>query len=183
MRIGITGGIGSGKSFVCRLLGKHQIEVYDCDAAAKKLMRTEPLKQQLTTLIGPNTYNEQGILNKAAVAQFLLASPENALAIDRIVHPAVFKDYLNSGINWVESAILYESGLDKLVNKVVVVTAPEEVRIERVMLRDGISREKAMEWIARQLPQEEVRSRADFEIINDGQQELEPQIEFILKQL
>lgn len=182
MRIGITGGIGSGKSFVCQLLKQRGIDVYDCDSAAKRLMRTSaPLRQQLTALIGPNTYLEDGSLNKAAVAQFLLASEANAKAIDGIVHPAVFADYEKSGIDWIESAILFESGLDKLLDKVVVVTAPEEVRIRRVMQRDHISEAKAKEWIARQLPQEAVRARADYEIINDGETPLEPQIDNLIK--
>ncbi|UKK50247.1 dephospho-CoA kinase [Prevotella sp. E13-17] len=182
MRIGITGGIGSGKSFVCQLLKQRGIEVYDCDSAAKRLMHTSAqLRQQLSALIGPDTYLQDGRLNKAAVAQFLLTSEENAKAIDNIVHPAVFDDYEKSGIDWVESAILYESGLDRLLDKVIVVTAPEDVRIKRVMQRDHISEAKAKEWITRQLPQEIVRSKADYEIINDGETPLEPQIDNLFK--
>jgi len=192
MKIGITGGIGSGKSYVCRLLGERGIVVYDCDSAAKRLMRqSETLRRQLTDLIGPEAYepykphepnkpNEPYSLNKAVVSRFLLASPENARAIDDIVHPAVFRDFEESGCQWVESAILYESGLDRLVDRVVVVTAPLEVRLQRIMERDHLSREKSMEWVARQLPQEEVRRRADFEIVNDGEADLRQQIENIL---
>ena len=198
MKIGITGGIGSGKSYVCRLLGQRGIEVYDCDSAAKRLMRnSETLRQQLIDLIGPEAYeanraNETNkphepnephgpySLNKAVVSRFLLASPENARAIDDIVHPAVFRDFELSGYQWVESAILYESGLDRLVDRVVVVTAPLEVRLQRIMDRDHLSREKSMEWIARQLPQDEVRRRADFEIVNDGVADLNEQIDRII---
>ena len=103
--------------------------------------------------------------------------------MNAIVHPAVFQDFEASGMQWMESAILYESGADRLVDRVVVVTAPEEVRIERVMSRDSISREKALQWIARQWPQEEVRQRADFEIVNDGEADLEKQIERLLRSL
>lgn len=191
MKTGITGGIGSGKSYVCRLLAERGITVYDCDSAAKRLMHTSPiLRQQLTNLIGPETYQpvnrgtgkDEWQLNKAAVAQFLLASEENAHAIDAIVHPAVFRDFEESGLQWMESAILFESGINQLVDRVIVVTAPEEVRIRRIMQRDGISREKAMEWIGRQWPQEEVRRRADFEIINNGTANLNQQINLILEQ-
>ena len=176
MKIGITGGIGSGKSYVCKRLEARGIEVYDCDSAAKRLIRTSPeIQERLTDLIGT--------LNKAAVAQFLLASEENAKAIDAIVHPAVFKDFEESGLLWMESAILYESGIYKLIDKVIVVTAPDEVRIQRVMQRDGITREKVLEWMARQLPQEEVRQRADFEIINDGQKDIDKQLNRILRKL
>lgn len=173
MKTGITGGIGSGKSYVCKLLAQRGIEVYDCDAAAKRLIRTSPrLRQQLKALIGS--------LDKAAISRFLLASEENQEAVNAIVHPAVFQDFEESGMMWMESAILFESGADKLVDRVVVVTAPEEVRIQRVMQRDGITREKALQWIARQWPQEQVKARADFEIINDGQADLNSQIERLL---
>lgn len=176
MKIGITGGIGSGKSYVCRLLERRGIEVYDCDAAAKRLIRSSSrLRRQLQELIGS--------LQKADISRFLLASKDNQRAVNAIVHPAVFDDFEQSGMQWMESAILYESGADKLVDRVVVVTAPEEVRIERIMKRDGITREKALQWIARQWPQELVRKRADVEIVNDGKAELAPQIDELLKAL
>lgn len=190
MKTGITGGIGSGKSYVCRLLQKRGYEVYDCDNAAKRLIRTSPeIRRDLTDLIGPDTYFEEGggrkdkkyILNKKAVAEFLLASEENAHAIDRIVHPAVFQDFIESGMEWMESAIIFESGIYRLVDRIIVVTAPEEVRIQRVMQRDGISREKVLEWMGRQLPQDIVRERADYEIINDGEADLDRQLDSLLE--
>ena len=184
MKIAITGGIGSGKSYVCKLLTARGIEIYDCDAAAKRLMRTSAtLRQQLTNLIGADTYLPDGRLNKAVVAKFLLASEANAHAIDAIVHPAVAQDFEQSGAQWMECAILYESGFERLVDRVIAVTAPEEVRIARVMQRDGITRAKAQEWLHRQWSQDEVRRRADYEIVNDGSQPLEPQIESIIKQI
>ena len=180
MKIGITGGIGSGKSYVCQRLKAHGIDVYDCDAAAKRLIRTSTtIRQQLTALIGPEVYiGDQ--LDKAVVAHFLLESEANAKAIDQIVHPAVFRDFEESGMEWMESAILYESGINQLVDRVIVVTAPEEIRIQRVMQRDGISREKTLQWIQRQWPQEEVRQRADYEIINDGKADIDEQIASLL---
>ena len=184
IKTGITGGIGSGKSYVCKLLAHRGIEVYDCDAAAKRLMRTSAiLRHQLTDLIGAETYLPDGTLNKAAVARFLLASEQNAKAIDAIVHPAVFDDFEQSGKLWMESAILFESGINRLVDRVVVVTAPEQVRIERIMRRDGISAEKAREWIGRQWPQDEVLRRADYEIVNDGIAPLTPQLDALFDSL
>ena len=184
LKTGIAGGIGSGKSYVCKLLAQRGIEVYDCDAAAKRLIRTSPdIRQQLTELIGPETYQEDRSLNKAVVARFLLESETNAKAIDAIVHPAVFRDFEESGSLWMESAIMFESGAYRYVDRVVVVTAPEEVRIQRVMQRDGISREKVLEWLQRQWPQDEVRRRADYEIVNDGQADLPTQIERLLASL
>lgn len=183
MKIGITGGIGSGKSYVCRRLGERGISVYDCDAAAKRIMRSSPgIRQALTSLIGSNAY-EGGTLNKAAVAAFLLASEDNARAIDAIVHPAVADDFVSSGSSWMECAILYESGFDRLVDRVVAVIAPEEVRIARIMQRDGITREKAMEWISRQMPQDDVARRAGYVIINDGTCDVDRQINEIINKL
>jgi len=173
MKIGITGGIGSGKSYVCRKLQAYGISVYDCDQAAKRLIRTSPqLRSELIALIGS--------LEKSDIARFLLASEQNAHAIDAIVHPAVFRDFEASGIEWMESAILYESGINRLVDRVVVVTAPQEIRIERVMQRDGISRDKALEWMSRQWPQEEVCRRADYEIVNDGIADLDTQLDKLI---
>ena len=174
MKIGITGGIGSGKSYICQLLKARGIEIYDCDQAAKRIIRTsESVRSELSRLIGS--------LEKADIARFLLESESNAKKIDAIVHPAVFRDFEESGYQWMESAILYESGISNLVDRVIVVTAPEEVRIKRVMQRDGISREKVLQWMKRQWPQEELRHRADYEIINDGQTDLNKQIDNILK--
>ena len=192
--IAITGGIGSGKSVVSQLLRIMGYTVYDCDSAAKRLIRTSPfIRRRLTALIGPETYfKESGdgsqesveyILNKKVVAEFLLKSEDNARAIDRIVHPAVFRDFIESGLEWMESAIIYESGIHRLVDRVIVVTAPEELRIQRVMARDEISREKVLEWMSRQLPQEEMRQRADFEIVNDGLADLNQQLDEILKEI
>lgn len=183
MKIGITGGIGSGKSYVCKRLAYHGIEVYDCDASAKRLIRTSPtIQQNLTALIGPNTYIN-GELNKAIVTQYLLQNESHAKAIDAIVHPDVFRDFEESGMTWMESAILYESGIYRLVDKVIVVTAPLEVRIQRVMQRDHITREKVLQWMQRQWQQEEVRQRADYEIVNDGKADIDAQLQTLFEQL
>ena len=183
MKIGIAGGIGSGKSYVCQYLRQMGYEVYDCDAAAKRLIRTSPeIRQQLTELIGPDTYDADGQLNKAVVARFLLASEANAKAIDAIVHPAVFRDFEESGLQWMESAIMYESGINRLMDVVIAVIAPKEVRIKRVMERDQISREKVLEWMNRQYPQREVIHRADYVVINDGNANIEQQLNKIIRQ-
>lgn len=105
-RIAITGGIGSGKSFLCRLLEERGIQIYDCDDAAKRLMRHDKqLQEKLIHLIGPDSY-VKGELNKPVVAQFLLASEANKQAINSIVHPAVIQDFYASGMQWMECAIL-----------------------------------------------------------------------------
>ena len=176
MKIGIAGGIGSGKSYVCRRLEARGMTVYDCDAAAKRLIRTSPqLQQQLTDLIGS--------IDKAAMSRFLLASEVNQQAMNAIIHPAVFRDFEASGMQWMESAILFESGARQLVDKAVVVTAPLEVRIQRVMQRDDITREKTMQWISCQWSQDEVKAHADYEIVNDGLADIDSQIEELIKSI
>lgn len=183
--IAITGGIGSGKSYVCQLLEKHGIKVYDCDAAAKRLMRTSAtLRQQLRQLVGPQVYRGC-ILQKRVLAEFLLASEANKQAVNEIVHPAVARDFIESDYQWLESAILFDSGFHRRVpfSFVVCVSAPEAVRVQRIMARDGISEAKALEWIHRQMPQEQVEAQSDFVIVNDGVAPLEPQVDKLIHQL
>lgn len=183
--IAITGGIGSGKSFVCKLLQQRGISVYDCDAAAKRLMATSvELQNELSQLVGSEVFAD-GKLNKPIMAKFLLASDENRLAINNIVHPAVASDYMQSGIEWIESAILFDSGFDQRLplTAIVCVTAPLTVRISRIMQRDNISKEQAEEWIAQQMSQEEVARLSNYVIVNDGESDLDQQIESILSDI
>lgn len=182
MKIGITGSIGSGKSYICKILrDEYNIQVYDCDAAAKRLMRTDKgLQERLSQAIGKDVFPD-GIIDKAAISTFLLASPHNNQTINAIVHPAVGEDFNNSTYDWLESAILFESGFNRYVDYSVCVSAPLEVRINRIIERDHITREKALEWINRQLPQPEKESLSDFVIINDGVLSLKEQIEQMLK--
>ncbi len=185
-KIAITGGIGSGKSYVCRILAEQGIEVYDCDHAAKVLMNSSPtLRQQLTQLIGTGTYLPDGRLNKAAVARFLLESDANREAINNVVHPAVAADFESSGKQWLESAILFESGFDKRIafTHVVCVTAPLEVRIDRICSRDNIQPQEAQQWINKQMSQDAKAALSNFVIDNDGKKDLRIQINNILNTL
>lgn len=183
--IAITGGIGSGKSYVCRLLERYGIEVYDCDAAAKRLLRSDAeLMNSISALVGPQVYSE-GRLQKQVLATFLLANEANSERLNNLVHPAVARDFLESGYRWVESAILFDSGFDLRIHPtwVIGVLAPEEVRLHRVMERDHLTAPQAQAWLNKQLPQAEVAHRCHFCINNDGQQPLAPQIEHILQQI
>lgn len=184
MKIAITGGIGSGKSFVCRELQRRGIDVYDCDAAAKRLMRSDvELQQRLRRLVGEDVYSADGTLQKPVLARFLLASEVNKLAVNDVVHPAVARDFEQSSFDWLESAILFESGFIHRTHfdKVVCVTAPEQVRVERVMARDHIDRSKALAWIHAQMPQQDIVSRSDYEIVNDGPSDVAEQVERLLQ--
>ena len=167
MKIAITGGIGSGKSYVCRILEKHGIRVYDCDAGAKRLMR------------------QDADLQKPVLAQFILTGEANKQAVNDVVHPAVARDFEQSDCEWMESAILFDSGFHRRTHfdKVVCVSAPVAVRLQRIMQRDHISQEKAQQWIDAVMPQEELIARSDYEIVNDGVSDVEAQVVHLLNLL
>lgn len=185
MHIALTGGIGSGKSFVCKLLAERGVKVYDCDSAAKRLMLSDVnLQCELSNAAGRNVFPD-GMLDKEAMRQFLLASEENTEKVNSIVHPAVAIDYVNSGCEWLESAILFESGFVSRVhfNYIICVTAPLETRIERIISRDNVDRETALAWIGNQMAQEEKMGKSDFVIMNDGRQEVGPQLDRLLARI
>ena len=186
MKIVITGGIGSGKSYVCRILEKQGIRVYDCDAEAKRLMRTDAeLQTGLKQVVGEEVGSDDGILQKPVLAQFILTSEANKQAVNDVVHPAVARDFEQSDCEWMESAILFDSGFDRRTHfdKVVCVLAPVDVRLQRIMQRDHISQEKAQQWIDAVMPQEELIARSDYEIVNDGERDVEAQVVHLLNLL
>jgi len=172
MTIGITGGIGSGKSYVSDILRrKFGIPVYDCDKEAKRLTATDgEIRKKLISLVGPEVFERQ-TLNRKHLADYLFANAENASRINAIVHPAVQKDFLRwrkqqaSKIVALESAILFESGFNKHVDKVLFVDAPEEVRIQRAIRRDTATEEQIRARMKMQQP-EQHRIQADFIIDN-----------------
>ena len=183
--IAITGGIGSGKSFVCDILRRRGFGVYDCDAAAKRLMATDKdLQRELSQLVGNGVYSN-GVLQKSVLAQFILESEDNKQAVNHIVQPAVAADYLSSGCQWLESAILFDANFDQRVtfDIIIGVVAPDEVRTERIMTRDGISREQALQWIGCQMPQETVARLCDYIITNGTGDDVEAQVEDICMKL
>ena len=183
--IAITGGIGSGKSFVCDILRRRGFGVYDCDAAAKRLMATDKdLQRELSQLVGNGVYSN-GVLQKSVLAQFILESEDNKQAVNHIVHPAVAADYLSSGCQWLESAILFDANFDQRVtfDIIIGVVAPDEVRTERIMTRDGISREQSLQWIGCQMPQETVARLCDYIISNGTGDDVEAQVEDICMKL
>ncbi|MGH1336672.1 MAG: dephospho-CoA kinase [Aureispira sp.] len=177
LKIGITGGIGSGKTTVCRLLERFGVPVYYADDRAKWLMsHQEKVKNALITAFGAETYTAEGRLNRPHLASIVFKDKKKLEELNAIVHPAVHQD----GIEWQaeqeeagvaytvkEAALLFETGSYAELDKIVVVTAPEEVRINRVLQREDITVEQIKARIKQQLPQEEKIKRADF-VINNG---------------
>lgn len=186
VKIGITGGIGSGKSYVSRLLTEHYgIPVYNTDSEAKRLMLSdEGIRRRLTALLGKEVYKSDGTLNKPLLANCLFADSCHAGQINAIVHPQVKADFLKwAGLQTgceivaLESAILFESGFDNIVDKVVMVYAPVELRIRRVMLRDSTTEEKIRQRIVAQMDDKAKQDRSDFIIFNDGSRPLNLQLD------
>ena len=134
--IGLTGGIGSGKSTIAQELGKQGFGVYDCDREAKRIIaENNEVQQAIIALLGEEAFVD-GIYNTQYVAQRVFADPQLRQQLNQIIHPAVKNDILLKQPRVIESAILCEAGLDRLCNKIVVVEAPEDIRIERVLARD-----------------------------------------------
>lgn len=186
IRLGITGGIGSGKSIVSQLFRVMGIPVYDSDKESKRLTITdEGIRTQLTELVGKDVYADNGSLNKSILASWLFSCEEHTLKVNSIIHPVVKEDFLswvkkqeNAGYKacGIESAILIEAGFQDVVEKVVMVTAPLETRIERTMQRDHASRESVINRIARQMNEEEKKEKADYVISNEENTPLIPQV-------
>ena len=189
-RIGITGGIGSGKSYVSRLLTAHfGVPIYDCDREARRLMTTSAtIRQQLTALIGTDAYQSDGSLNKPVIARYLFASADHADRLGSIVNPAVKADFLH----WtdtqslplvaLESAILLDAALDDAIDTLLVVHAPFDLRLQRAVQRDGSTPEQVQQRMARQHDDDTLLAAADYVIYNDGRPLL-PQLEQILQNL
>lgn len=181
-KIAICGGIGSGKSTVCQMFAERGVAIYDSDSRAKSLMNeSEALREALMAEFGAECY-EGGELNRPYLAQRVFASAEQLEKLNAIVHPAVKDDFLRwadeqSGDYVIlESAILYESGFDALVDKVVAVLAPLPLRVERAMNRDGASREQIEARIKAQMSDDELMARADFAIVNFQLEDVEKDV-------
>ncbi len=176
LKIGITGGIGSGKSTVASIFSILGIPVYYADDRAKWLMVNEPrLVAAIISLFGQEAYLPKGDLNRSHIAKLAFNNPKLLQNLNKLVHPAVKEDYLrwhivqkNTPYTLKEAALLFESGSAKELDSVIEVFAAQKIRIKRVMSRDGISRKQVMSRIKNQMPELEKRKLADFVILNDG---------------
>lgn len=182
IKIGITGGIGSGKSVIASLLVISGIPVYIADTESKRLTETSPvIREQLTALLGNDLYAEKG-LNKRLLASYIFNSPDTLRQVNAIIHPEVNRDFSTwakqqgTPICAIESAILFESGFDRFVDLSLMVYAPMELRIRRALCRDTVSRSEVIARIQSQMPDEIKKDRSDYIIYNDGCQALIPQI-------
>lgn len=188
--IAITGGIGSGKSYVSSMLQERGIPVYNADNEAKRLMLVdEGIRQDLMALLGESVY-ENGQLNKPLLSSYLFANPENGVRINQIVHPRVRKDFkrwletqTDKEIAGLECAILFEAGFSDTVDVVVMVYAPEDLRLERAMKRDQATETQIRARMVAQMSDEEKCRRSDYIIYNEGSVPLEEQLSTLISQL
>ena len=183
IKIGITGGIGSGKSIVSRLLEMMGVPVYISDIESKRLTSTnEMIRQQLCALVGEDVF-QGGELNRTLLAAYIFGCTEHAKEVNAIIHPRVKEHFRRWASRKaadapvaLESAILIESGFRDEVDLVVMVYAPLEIRLSRAVERDKSSRELIMKRIEAQMCDELKREQADFVIVNDGETPLIPQV-------
>lgn len=188
-KVGITGGIGSGKSTVCEMLAGRGVAVYTADERAKALMATDAaLRSSIIEAFGSDAYTAEG-LNRGFLAANVFASPEALARLNGLVHPAVMADFeawaeqQEGDYVVLESAILFEAALDDRVDVSVAVMAPEALRLERAMARDGASEEQIRARMRNQLSDEERNVRAKFTIVNIVLDDLEEDVEQLHRRL
>lgn len=184
LKVGITGGIGSGKTTVAGIFASLGIPVYNADQRAKYLMTSDrELILSIIELFGKEAYYENGQLNRHHIGDIIFAEPEMRKQLNALVHPAVWQDgerwnelHEDAPYTLKEAALIFESGGHRMLDKIIVVTAPEDLRITRVVRRDGSERAAVKARIAAQMPESEKVKRADYVIVNDGKQLLIPQV-------
>lgn len=194
LKVGITGGIGSGKTTVCKLFEQLGVPIYYADDRAKYLMQHEHyLIDLIKQNFGAEVYDNGGALNRRLLAEKVFNNTEKLALLNSLVHPAVFRDterfveqqqIKNLPYAMKEAALLVETGSYKSLNKLIVVTAPLELRIQRVAARDGATRDEILARMRNQLPEEEKIKLADYIITNDKDEEhLKQQVLNIHQQL
>ncbi|MFI3280443.1 MAG: dephospho-CoA kinase [Rikenellaceae bacterium] len=178
-KVGITGGIGSGKTTLCRMFGELGIPIYNSDAKAKALMADDKeLQRQIIAEFGDESY-VAGELNRAYLASKVFGDPDSLTKLNAIVHPRVKKDFLD----WcnmqdapyviLECAILFEAKFDDCVDKTVCVLAPKNMRIERVISRDTLTQEQVEDRMANQMTDEELHAKSNLSVVNFDLEDLE----------
>ena len=184
--IGITGGIGSGKSLICKIFSTMNIPIYDADSRAKYLINNDlSLKNSIKNLLGENAYLPTGIYNRKWVASQVFNNPDLLKQLNSLVHPCVHKDshdwvkkYSKSPFLIYEAALMKAAGDNNMFDKVIVINAPINLRIQRIQVRDKRSEQEIKDIIARQISDEERLKIADYVIENDDK---EPVLEQVLE--
>lgn len=187
MLIGLTGGIGSGKSTIAFAIRAAGYPVYDSDAEAKRIIvENDKVRKAISTLLGDDVY-EGNVYRADLVSQRVFSNSDLLVALNQIVHPAVVEDLKiwasNKPVSFVESAILYESGLDGLCDYIVGVIASKAIRIVRTMQRDGLCEARVKERMQAQMSNCQLRARVDFVVENNGKNSVDELVRKIIKKI
>ena len=183
IKVGITGGIGSGKSTICEVFRLLGVPIFEADKVAKNLMNSnDEVIESLIRLFGKDIYTSNKELNRKKLAEIIFNNVIQLKKVNQIIHPAVratfhkWAEIQDSPYIIHEAAILFESEFYKMMDFTILVTAPEEIRIERVMKRDGTDTKKIRERMEKQWPDSEKRKLASIELVNDDKNLIIPQI-------
>jgi dephospho-CoA kinase len=189
MIVGLTGGIGSGKSTVSRLFEMFGCVVFNSDRVAKEIYYDPGIRKKIIELLGASSYLPDGNLNKSFISSRIFGDAVLLHKLNSIIHPAVrekmqvFIETNKDKLIIKESALLFEAHLEKELDKVIVVSAPDDLRIKRIMDRDGLSAADVQLRLKSQIPQEEKVARADFVIINNEKELVIPQVLAVFEKL
>jgi dephospho-CoA kinase len=192
LKIAVTGGIGSGKSLFCSFLAEAGYPVLSADEISKSLLQQNPrLREQIISAFGEKSYLN-GNLNRAYLAAEVFSNPENVKKINAIVHPVVISESANlmnemtgqHALVFYESALIFEAAMTSLFDKIVVVQAGEQMRVQRIIARDNTTESRVLERLSKQLPDSEKANKADFVILNQGSvQDLRNKAEVLVENL
>lgn len=189
-KIGITGGIGSGKSTVCKVFELLGIPVYYADIEAKKILDVDATKAELIHYFGNSIVNEEGTINRKKMAEIVFNDKAKLEKLNSVIHPAVAKHFENwckihtqEAFILKEAAILFESNAYKQVDITITVVAPTQLKVDRVVRRDNTTREEVLKRIENQMSDEEKIKRSDYIIYNDEQQLIIPQVIAIINKI
>ncbi|MFA5970954.1 MAG: dephospho-CoA kinase [Lentimicrobiaceae bacterium] len=182
-RIGLTGNIGTGKSTIARIFEILGVPVYHADMQARKIVESDKVTEKINLLFGEPVLNSMHKVDRKALAAIVFNDKDKLAALNNLIHPLVEENFLQWCQQYAdqkyiiqEAAILFESGFNRLFDATILVTAPEELCISRVMSRDGISKEMVSDRILNQWPQNKKQKLADYEIINDEISMVIPQV-------
>jgi dephospho-CoA kinase len=190
LKIAITGNIGSGKTIIANIFSVLGIPVYNADKQSKKFLYYNHIKSEIKHYFGNTVFDKSNEIDKKALANIVFNDKKTLNILNSIIHPAIKSDFNK----WIEkyndkkyiiheAAILFESGFYKNFDKIITVTAPQNICIKRVMIRDSILKNEILQRIKNQLPEQEKIKMSDFVIYNDEKQLLIPQVLYIHKKI
>jgi len=183
LQVGLTGGIGSGKTYIGKVFSTLGVPVFDADKAGKTLLDSDPdTIRKVKQLFGPQIYSPNS-LDRKKVADLVFRNKSKLDQLNAIIHPAVIskyknwlRDYKDSPYIIMEAAILYESGANEYLDLIILVSAPQTIRIQRVVDRDGSTPEEIQSRMSHQIPEIDLINRSDYNLVNDGQRMVLPQV-------